>query len=87
MQVRGVTKRGSLEFNGLRFSTTPAMYEMTADELAVLQTLHGDRLSLEPLGPLAAAPEPAEAERPPLRRRRVAESEEDPEPLVLGQDG
>ena len=78
MQVRGVTKRGTLEFNGLRFSTVPAMYEMTADELAALQTLHGDRLSLEPLGPLA---------EPAPRRRRVAEPEDDPKPLVLGQDG
>ena len=73
----GVTKRGSLEFNGLRFSTTPAMYEMSADELAVLQTLHGDRLSLEPLGPLA---------EPAPRRRRAVEPDADTDPIVLGQD-
>ena len=77
MQVRGVTKRGSLEFNGLRFSTTPAVYEMTADELAVLQTLHGDRLSLEPLGA------PVE---PTPRRRRATEPDAVADPIILGQD-
>ena len=59
MKFRGVTRRGKLDFNGLRFSMTPAIYELTSDEAAVLQALHGDRVTLEFLEgdpPLEPAP-------------------------------
>ena len=97
MKIRGVAKRGTLEFNGLRFSTTPAMYELTSDEAAVLQNLHGDRLTLEYLEPPQPGEEPVpgptetdEPEQPPGRRRGVgvemlADPPED-EPIELGLD-
>ena len=98
MKIRGVAKRGTLEFNGLRFSTTPAMYELSADEAAMLQTLHGDRLVLELLEPEPtptvamtvmdeASEEPAQESEPgrPQRPRRSV-AEEEAEPVERGQE-
>ncbi len=81
MKFRGVTRRGKLDFNGLRFSSTPAIYELTSDEAAVLQNLHGDRVTLEFLEaepPLEPAPMP--------RRRTVAVGEDEAQPVELGVD-
>ena len=75
MKFRGVAKRGTLEFNGLRFTIRPALYEMTAEEAMTLRLLHGDRLSLEPLDP-----------EPLARHRRSPEAEQEAEPIELGQD-
>ena len=66
MQYRGVARRGTLVFGGVSFSTTPAIYEMSANEVSVLQSLYGDRLSLE-----ALEPDLPEGNRG-LGRRRVA---------------
>ena len=68
MQFRGVTRRGTLAFGGVTFTTAPRLYEMTSEEAATLQKLYGDWLSLEPL-----EPEPGEQSRPRSRRRAAAE--------------
>ena len=75
MQYRGVTKRGTLVFGGVSFGPVPAIYEMSADEVSVLQELYGDRVSLELL-----EPEPEPSGRPRERRRgAAAEGADEPE--------
>ena len=69
MQYRGVTRRGTLVFGGVKFSTQPRLYQMTAEEASVLQSLYGDRLTLE-----ALEPDLPEGNRG-LGRRRVAAAE------------
>ena len=64
MQYRIVARRGTLVFGGVSFSTRPAIYEMSAEEVSVIQSLYGDRLLLE-----LVEPEPAEVDRPRGRRR------------------
>ena len=60
-------------FGGVSFGPIPAIYEMSADEVSVLQELYGDRVSLELL-------EPEPSGRPRERRRgAVAEGAEEPE--------
>ena len=64
-------------FGGVSFGAIPAIYEMSADEVSVLQELYGDRVSLELL-------EPEPAGRPRERRRGAAaagaeEPEQEPE--------
>ena len=65
MQYRGVARRGTLVFGGVSFGPVPAIYEMSADEVSVLQELYGDRVSLELL-------EPEPSGRPRERRRGAA---------------
>ena len=61
-------------FGGVSFGAIPAIYEMSADEVSVLQELYGDRVSLELL-------EPEPAGRPRERRRgAVGKGTENPEP-------
>ena len=72
MQFRGVSKRGSLVFGGLNFTTTPRIYEMTADEAAIIQDLYGDRVSLEPLEhEVEPTTSQAVSRKPRTRRTRV----------------
>ena len=81
MRFRGVAKRGTLEFNGLRFTARPAVYEMTAEEAMTLRLLHGDRLSLEPLDP-----EPSTRHRRATETAPVADAKVETEPVAFGQD-
>ena len=73
MQYRGVARRGTLVFGGVSFGPIPAIYEMSADEVSVLQELYGDRVSLELL-----EPEPSGRSRE-RRRGAAAEGAEEPE--------
>ena len=60
-------------FGGVSFGPVPAIYEMSADEVSVLQESYGDRVSLELL-------EPEPSGRPRERRRGVvAEGVEEPD--------
>lgn len=81
MQFRGVSRRGSLVFGGIAFTTTPRLYEMTPDEAAVIQGLYGDRISLEPLEREAVEPQ---AETMPLDEEGAEVEPEDiqPKPTV-----
>ena len=62
MRYRGVTKRGTLVFGGVSFSTRPAIYEMSAEEVSVIHSLYGDRLLLELVEPEAVVQEPEAAD-------------------------
>ena len=64
MRYRGVTKRGTLVFGGVSFSTRPAIYEMSAEEVSVIHSLYGDRLLLELVEPEAVVQEPEAADEP-----------------------
>ena len=74
MQFRGVSKRGSLVFGGLTFTTTPRIYEMTADEAAIIQDLYGDRVSLEPLEQEVEPTTSPRVSRTPVSRRTTAKT-------------
>ena len=84
MQYRIVARRGTLVFGGVSFSTRPAIYEMSAEEVSVIHSLYGDRLLMELLEPEAVVQEPQATEqeagepdrvgsgRPRSRRRSAA---------------
>ena len=57
MQYRIVARRGTLVFGGVSFSTRPAIYEMSAEEVSVIHSLYGDRLLLELVEPEAVVQE------------------------------
>ena len=64
MQYRIVARRGTLVFGGVSFSTRPAIYEMSAEEVSVIQSLYGDRLLMELVEPEAVVQEPEAADGP-----------------------
>ena len=81
MQYRIVARRGTLVFGGVSFSTRPAIYEMSAEEVSVIQSLYGDRLLMELVEPEqedlepeqeAGEPDHVESGRPRSRRRSAA---------------
>ena len=68
MRFHGVTKRGTLAFGEVTFTTRPRLYELTPQEAARLRDLYRNRLYLEPLGPDTAGE--AEQNRPVKLERR-----------------
>ena len=82
MRYRGIARRGTLAFGGVRFDSTPKVYEITSEEVAVLQAHYADRVALELLEPEAAVPEseePITEESQMPRGRRRTQVEADPD--------
>ena len=87
MRYRGVARRGTLVFGGVSFDSRPKVYEITSEEVAILQSHYGDRVALELLEPEVAVAEPEPDPEEPnteesgrRRSRRRDQVESDPSP-------
>ena len=93
MQYRAVTRRGTLVFGAVEFTTTPRLYELSPEEAAILQKLYGQRLVLELLEPQPVASEGGPGRTAGGRggRRSVAaeldaEPDQEPEDAEKGEE-